>query len=392
MIYYFFIKIINSFDINWCEPPLLSYEPILNADLIQVQLITRHGARTPLHISKFKSNIWRCNETEINSIDSKLSRPSHIHVIWGKSIFLGDCLYSQLIEKGSIALNKLGKYINDIYIKQLKFLPSNYKPSIMKFRSTSTHRTLHSSMAFINGLYHHKPPVIIELAEKSYDHWRRASSICPNLKESMDSLKGSKEWNELNLTDNELEQNMSKSFFTKWSSTNDISTSSRCNNLPLPSTVDISLLDKATLHKAKQLQFVYSHQTVYPLFFSYCASEMLNNMIDRITGNSSIRFIHWSAHDGNILGFLGYLGYSDGKWPPYGSYIITELWKLKISGKFIIRFIFNGKVINIPRMLNSKNIPFNEFFKFVKNNLPDLINDCGFNKINFLKSVTKNID
>lgn len=387
----FFFSAGFSFDIHWCEPPLPEYEGIPNADLVQVQIITRHGARTPLHISKNFSNLWICNETEIFSIDSKLSRPMKVNNAFGKSVFLGDCIYSQLTGKGADALFRLGKYIHNIYVDRLKFLPTTIKPTIMKFRSTSTHRTIHSSMAFISGLYEQRPSINLELAEKTYDHWRRASELCPKLKESMDSLKGSAEWNSLNLTNDELESNMSKSIGTKWSSTNDISTSSRCNNLPLPPNVDISRLDEATLLKARQMQFVYAHSSVYPLFFSFCAAEMVNHMSERLNGNSSIRFIHWSAHDGNILGYLGYLGYADGKWPPYGSYIVTELWQQK-NGKAIVRILFNGKPIKVPRMLNSVTFPFTEYKKFVVNHLPDLKFDCGFNQKKFFQSTVKYSD
>lgn len=374
-----------QFDKSFCEPPYPPYKPANDADLIQVQILSRHGARTPLHVPKNLSNIWICLNTEQASYDTNHTHTIHILNTYGKSIYRGNCQFGQLVGKGREALTRLGEYIRKIYVDTIKFLPTNYIQSIIKFRSTHTLRTLHSQMAFIRGLYPEDAYIQIEVADKLYDNWRRASAICPQLIPAMDQLSHSKEWKEAGLIDQNLSRIMMDIFGVKWEHTNDAATSARCQGLSLPPNVTNALIDRAVTLKAKQMQFIYSHDKIFPLFFSFSAAEMLNEMIKRVNGESKLRFIHWSAHDGNILAFLGYLGYKDGKWPPYGSYIIVELWRSRTDKQFFLQFRFNGDLMKVPRFSNNQSILFQDFRNFVTINMPDIIEECKFDIEKFQK-------
>lgn len=381
MLIIFFPFLICSFDQSFCEPKIEKYKARKDADLIQVQLLTRHGARTPLHSSKTLRNQWTCLHTEISSIASELSRPLHVANVHGKSIFLGNCQFGQLVDKGHDALTRLGAYIRDVYIDKLKLLPKKFNPKIMYFRSTYSLRTMHSMMALVKNLYPNLTEITIHTADKQYDPWRRTSSLCPRLEEVTESIQKSDEWKKENLDgDPELTSKMKRIFGVKWEHTNDAATSARCEGFELPPNITHKEIDRAVSLKARQRQFILSHESIFPLFFSYSMAEMLNEMIDRINGRSKYRFIYWSAHDGNILAFLGFLGYVDNKWPPYGSFIVTELWKYRENGgKFFLQFRYNGKILKAPRFMNSSDIPFDDFRKFVTKNMPDMVKDCHFN-------------
>ncbi|OHS98336.1 histidine acid phosphatase [Tritrichomonas foetus] len=379
---------VSSFDPSYCEPPLLNYQTRNDADLIQVQILTRHGARTPLHTSKTQKNVWTCEHTELKSIEDDVSHPLHVTNSFGKSIFMGNCQFGQLVDKGHNALTRLGQHMREIYVNTLKFLPTRFNHNIMKFRSTYTIRTLHSQMAFVRGMYPDISELTIHTADKQYDPWRRTSNICPKLTEMMENLKNGSEWKEAGLDDDNLTRKMSAVFGVHWEHTNDAVTSTRCEGFPLPPNITHEEIDKAVSLKARQRQFIFQHDSVFPLFFSFSAAEMLNEMIDRINGESKLRFIHWSAHDGNIMAFLGFLGYGDDRWPPYGSYIVAELWKFRKGKQYFIQFRYNGKLLKIPRFSYSRVIPFDDFKKFVKNHIPDMRRDCNFDLNNFLKKDT----
>ena len=197
MISLFFI-FISSFDDSWCEPPLLNYPMRNDADLIMVQILTRHGARTPLHQSAKYPHVWQCNNTEYfsepNLINEGTLNPLKIHVSESKSIFLGDCHFGQLNSKGANALQRLGKHMRQFYVEQMKFLPSKFNPSIIRFRSTRTHRTLHSQMNFILGLYQNidkdnNANITIIAPEKAIDPLRNLPSICTNLKKTIQEVE-----------------------------------------------------------------------------------------------------------------------------------------------------------------------------------------------------------
>ncbi|KAK8870533.1 2-phosphoxylose phosphatase 1 [Tritrichomonas musculus] len=418
---FFFFIFTSAFDDSWCEPPYLDYPMRNDADLVMVQILTRHGARTPLHQSLKYPHVWQCNNTEYFSQSNiNIHSPLRVFVSESKSIFLGDCHFGQLISKGANALQRLGKHIRWIYVDQMKFLPSRFNPNIIRFRSTKTHRTLHSQMNFILGLYpnmniEYNSSITIIAPEKSIDPLRHLPAVCTNLKKAVQEVQKSDEFIQKFSDRKKIWTDVGNVLGVKAKSAPDIVMSARCNyitdSLPMynfgknhlyssfnldnsditnssTSIINEDVLDSASLLKAEQQKYIFMHPKVFPLKFSFAIAEMANLMIDRINGNSKIRFIHWSAHDGDIFGFLGYLGTGSDKLPPYGSYIITELWKFRHSGEFFLRFIYNGKVLRVPRLGNIKNVLFDDFLRFVKVNMPSLKVDCGFSHEKFKNAWT----
>lgn len=371
-----------------CEPKITKYMQREDADLIQVQVVSRHGARTPLHLGK-ETNAWTCTNTEQASFtDENKSTPMKINVAFGRSIFFGNCYFGQLLGKGVKQLESVGNYFRDIYIKKLKLLPSEYDSSLMRFRTTGTLRTIHSQMAIANGLYPGNKSIIMEVADKNYDSWKRTSLVCPNFAKLLKYYAGKSEWLAEGLDEPNLTKPLEEQLGIKWSSVNDIVTSTLCQGFKLPPNITMADVDKAISLRAKQHQFLYNHDKIFPLFFSFQAIEMINEMHKRINGESRLRFIHWSAHDGNINAFLGYLGIIDGRWPPYGSFIQVELYKFRKSKQYFLMFRYNGKILEIPRFSYSKVIPLADFTAFVKANTPALLEECGFNRNKFLKQDT----
>ena len=379
-----------SFDLSWCEPNLKPHVPVDRADLVMVQLVTRHGARTPLHTTPHLPHVWRCNCTEFQLHYDAESHPLRVHVSHGDSVFLGDCHVGQLLDRGTDALFRLGQYLKSVYIDTLKLLPSKFAPHIIRFRSTNTHRTLHSSMALVDGLFPNRSLVTIHVADKFIDPWRRSSAICPNLKKNIENVRTSETYRDTFSSRTEALERAAKAIGAKTKSAPDIVMAARCNGQKLHVPDDI--FDAAALLKAEQQRFVFAHDSVFPLMFAFSAAEMTNEFIKRINGESQLRFIHWSVHDGNIFGFLGFLGTGSEKLPPYGSYIITELWRSRETGVLLVRFIFNGDVLSVPRLGNRTVVPFDEFSNFVRANIPNLTTDCGFDAAKFQRGAVSSID
>ena len=373
----------HAFDKTWCEPELKPHAPVGDADLVMVQLVTRHGARTPLHTTTRIDHVWKCNCTEYQLFYNSESHPVKVHVSHGDSVFLGDCHVGQLLDRGSDALFRLGRHLREVYVESLKFLPSRFAPHLVKFRSTNTHRTLHSAMALVGGLFPGRSLVTIHVADKFVDPWRRSSAICPNLKKNIEAVRTSDAYQKAFEKRIDALGQAAKAIGAKTKSAPDIVMAARCDGQKFSTPHDV--FDKAALLKADQQQFVFKNESVFPLMFSFSAAEMTNEFIKRINGESQLRFIHWSVHDGNIFGFLGYLGTGSPKLPPYGSYIIVELWRGRQTNSLFLRFTFNGDVIPVPRLGNRTHVPFHEFASFVRATLPNLTTDCGFDAAKFQK-------
>lgn len=381
-----------SFDETWCNPPHMQFVDVAGADLIQVQVITRHGARTPLHISNNYNQIWMCNNTEFVLNRVYEANPAKVHVSYGKSLFGGECHFGQLVAPGEIALKTLGEHFSRIYIKHMKFLPNEMIPSLMSFRSTSTHRTIHSAMAFINGMYPNHTEIAIDVADKDFDPWRRSSLVCPNLKKRIDSLKESPEFISQYGAAEEQTEIASKATGVKTKAAPDVYMASRCAGLHRPNTEADNILDKEALRKARQQEKVFSDENIFPLAFSFPISEIINCAAARISGESQTRFKLWSGHNGNILGLLGYLGLPIKILPPFGSYFVFEFWKNSSSKEIFVRMNYNGKYVSIPRLNSKEHVPFSDFYAFVQAHMPSLYQECGFKPEKLKESTVQKID
>lgn len=381
-----FFYIALSFDNFYCEPFLPKYNIVgNNSDLVQVHIITRHGARTPLHISKKFNNQWVCKNTELISFEPSFKNSLHVSVQFGRSIFKGNCLIGQLVDKGVTALIKLGKYIRRIYVDEMKFLPNNYVEYYLKFRTTRSHRTIHSQMSFIKGLYPDASNVVLNIADENNDPWKRAKLLCPKFNKIYKHIKLTDEIYRTKFKDDTFTSKLSKLLGVNWGFVNDAITSSKCEGLPIINNLSDRAIDEAIRLKAMQMQYIYSHNSLYNLLVSYSLAEMINEIIDRINGMTSIKLVHWSAHDNNLLGILGYLGYKHEIWPPYGSFITVELYKDRNTKNFFLIFKFNGRTITIPRFNNRTVIPFDEFRKFVDKHLPSPKDECRLDINSYLK-------
>jgi acid phosphatase len=232
-------------------------------------------------------------------------------------------------------------------------------------------------MAFLQGLYPDSTGVSIFVADKSLDPWRKSSSICPRLKDRIKSVRDSSTFTSTFSQNRSVLGQISLQIGIDVSSLPEIVMATRCDGRTFDNATE-PLLDVSAYLKGAEQAFVYAHESVFPLAFSFSAADMLNAMIARINGASAIRFIHWSAHDGNLLAFLGYLGAGLNILPPYGSFIATELLSSRADGRLVVRFIFNGKVMSLPRFGNVSLLPFGDLVAFVRGNMPDVQAACGF--------------
>lgn len=392
MIFISFLFLVFSFDSSWCRVDYKKYEPLEDHDLIQVHVVSRHGMRTPLHLSEHIKHFWNCNYTEHkyygvhDKMTNNTMKSLKINVLYGKSLLKGDCHFSQLINEGNNELIKFGRYLRSVYIDKLKFLPSNINELLVEFRATNSHRTIHSSIGLISGIYPNSTAEI-KIADKDTDILRRGNLVCPTLKNRVGKIK--KKFIKESFNDKILVNSVSKYLQIKGSSLTDIIISSRCNNINLHKNVSDYILDDVCNIKAKQQYYVFSDPSVFPLSFSFPMSEILNHIYERISGNSTLRFKHWSGHNGNIVSFLGYLGVVIEKPPQYGAYVTLELWKAR-NNKYVIRFLYNGDVVTPKRFSKEPIVGLDVLSNFTIKNMPDIISDCGFNREAFLSSTVFN--
>ena len=364
-----------------CKPEFPEYEAIEGYDIIQVQVLTRHGLRTSLHVPPKFSNIWRCRNSRASTTASRLSNTVKVHISDGKSVFLGNCFVGELIGKGADGLCNVGNYMKQVYIVQLKFLPSIPVASIARFRTTATLRTISSQMNFVKCMYPDGGVIEIELAEKTSDVWKQPETFCPNMNVEMERLKNSPDFQ--TYINKSFVEEMHDLTGAAWRHTYDALVPPYCENLSLPNGVDFDTLQRVASAKAVQGYYVFNHETMRNFSCGFMSADILNQMIKRINGESQIRFIYWSAHDVNVISLLGYLGYKDTTWPPFGSYIQVELLKNRVSGNFGVCFRYNGKIIESDIFNNQRVVDFHVYQQYVIDHVPSL-EICGFNSTAYM--------
>jgi len=142
-------------------------------ELVQVQVITRHGARTPLLPSAgtvdemfngMNPYVWECEsfqetdptlylrpegEADISYDDYK---KKSLHSYEKPKIF-GTCVDAQLTLEGMKQSWEFGQLLRERYVNLAKFLPSTYNPETFWIRSSNTSRTILTARQVMRGFY-----------------------------------------------------------------------------------------------------------------------------------------------------------------------------------------------------------------------------------------------
>ncbi|KAM9978392.1 hypothetical protein ACTFIY_012156 [Dictyostelium cf. discoideum] len=142
---------INSRDLkNEHSDPKFKFSPLRSTDvhledyddekykLKFIQIVTRHGRRTP-ESNRTPLTMWMCNSMD--------------HLISNKDSPRPNCNPGQLTVLGIVDQINVGKIYRKLFIDHLGFLDSQYNKDQIFIRSTNTTRTISSARSLMHGLY-----------------------------------------------------------------------------------------------------------------------------------------------------------------------------------------------------------------------------------------------
>eukprot|EP00775_Hariotina_reticulata_P008608 gene8608-8789_t len=136
-----------------------------NAQLRLVQVVFRHGARTPLTDDAF---LWQGQDWNMSTILS------------------GGAAKGELTIVGQLQALELGYWLRQQYIDSLGFLPASYKPGVLAARTTNFSRTRATLAGVLTGLYPGHPEPIPVTTSSDLDEIMYADTKrCPHLKTLM---------------------------------------------------------------------------------------------------------------------------------------------------------------------------------------------------------------
>ncbi|KAJ2391979.1 hypothetical protein GGI05_002800 [Coemansia sp. RSA 2603] len=410
---------------NYCNasfPTASTYSSVSGATLEFVQVIVRHGDRTPVVVAPGQNVSWNCdgyNEniylkdptSEALSSSALVSQKVEIPAWNGKygfsnQLWQGTCNVGELTDTGKKQHQNLGSQLRSIYVNKLGFLPDWLdNPNKLYVRTTHYHRTKNSAEQLLGGLYPFRGvtddmkipmytyPVEIETMDANSD-------ACPAVDTVWYDIISSSPYQTFFTGQSALMSklagilNVSGSTWTMvWDGYADTLFTRMCQNKGLPCSSNGSVCatsaDRDQVKRNANFDWAYKYRD-HPLAKTYTRlhigsfigtlRDQLQNVVAGTTG--SVKFALYSGHDTTIGPILGSLKASNRQmlWPPYASNLIFEVWK-KTDGSRYVRVLYNGEVLKLQdgfKWCDLSACPINTFTTYLANYIPsDITTECN---------------
>jgi len=356
-----------------------------DAELIKVQVITRHGDRTPLVTLDNFDEKWECDDARSLSFTKRggaqssaltenyyeIPRSYPFNVLWK-----GSCDAGQLTAKGSRQHYELGKTLREIYVDRLGFLPKVVQTpeegrQAVYVRSTDYKRTQDSARFLLSGLYPASTtltktpafrlatrPTLMDSLNPSTlkDNWK-----CPRLNQLLDEIAKTPEMSSFYSSTEEFRKRVRdainpSALFNREPSMVDfmeVFMTRICNKIELPCFSKDCVVSK-DVDKVQELVAQEFELRLRGLKISKSINQLemglfLKELTESLT-KTRPAFELYSGHDTSLSGILALLDAEDLRCPPYASNLIVELWRMKSSTRKLIRFIYNGNVLKTKWM------------------------------------------
>ncbi|ORX78455.1 phosphoglycerate mutase-like protein [Anaeromyces robustus] len=415
----------DSSKLKYCQagkPSVNNYKEIEGYTLQSVQIVTRHGDRTPLTlVNDNEENVWQCkapkeyvsiNEpygalTYLKFIDTA-ANPDYSNPFIRKSFWKGTCFPGQLTQRGSEQHVELGKALKEIYVDKLKFIDEK-SLSDLYVRSTNVLRTQLSVQSLLSGFMPNRTEAIpIHTLPHEIETTFPNQNACPVLKKLNQKIKNEENWKNYIKKNTELKKKLDTYMSYPLNDDNygfqkyvDVFLARACHNMKLPCVEEnckytTEMLQQINDNADFEYGYIFSkaeHSKKYlTVGIGYFLREIINNMGSTVGSkhdrdlSKTPSFYIFSAHDNSVAPIMGALGVEPMEWPPYASNLIFELWKDNDSNidsvnfnDYVVRVIYNGEVIK-TNWCDFNQCPLSSLYYKFKEYFPSI--DACFEYIN----------
>ncbi|KAN0041333.1 hypothetical protein ACTFIV_003871 [Dictyostelium citrinum] len=390
----------------YCQAP--EPTPSLNTDgltLKMVQILTRHGDRTPLYSTlKPTMNTWDCNlgwlmVSSLNNVPGPATGVDRLFrkvYMPNREYFPGNCSDGQLTSLGFQQHLQLGQSLRQLYVDKYELLPSELSvdaASTIWVRSTDVPRTIQSVQGHLTALF---PPttvasgsgipiININTMDSYYENMTPNPVLCPELATLIANTTTTPEWEEFvrNTTQlrNDVMETLGISVFPGWSSLMDLFFATQCHDFPLPDGITQDMVTQVYEAAYWQYQYQLSFPMIARLGMSTFLEEVVDNIRAFVNGTSSVKYIVFSGHDDSVGPFTNLFGLMK-EWPPYASHVELELWADQ-KDNYFLQFKFNGQSYTLNGCENVM-CPIDSFFETAYSILvPNYADACSNSTMTF---------
>ncbi|XP_043312631.1 lysophosphatidic acid phosphatase type 6 [Cervus canadensis] len=351
-------------------------------ELKMVQVVFRHGARSPLKpLPQEDQQVeWKPQlievppQTQLDYTVTNLAGGPKPHSPFDsqyrETTLKGGMFAGQLTKVGMEQMFALGERLRKNYVEDIPFLSPTFNPLEVFIRSTNIYRNLESTRCLLAGLFQRQKegPVVIHTDEASsevlypnYQYcWnlqkrtrgrRQAASLQPGISEDLKKVKegmgiaSSDEVDFLVLLDNMAAEQVHK----------------------LPSCPTLKrfawMIEQRAVDTASyilQWEDREGLQMAVGPFLHILESNLLK-VVDPATPPSKTRKLYlYAAHDVTLMPLLMTLGIFDHKWPPFAVDLTMELYQHRESKEWFVQLYYRGKE-QVPKGCPDRLCPLDKF-------------------------------
>jgi lysophosphatidic acid phosphatase type 6 len=348
-----------------------------------VQVVFRHGARTPLSKKYWPALVDRWDVCSLPfdpvPVDVKdengAPRPENVHnKLQVETVFNGGCHKGELTREGHIQARELGHWLRERYVDALDFLPQSYMDGLVYSRTTNYARTVATLQGVLTGLFPNTRAAIpVHTTEEMDEILFGNAKACQRLNSLIRGIAAKAKAEPLPEDVEQLQQTVQAALGLPateridFLDLHDAMTTMLTHGKPIPPGLqDAKLLKQIEEQAAKKFALYVAgispaalHQDTKHQVLRLGMGRLLKLMLCRmeeamkeertlqsedVSGRGQPRLYLYSGHDSTIMPLLAALGRpTDDHWPGYASNLVFELWERASNGEPYVMVLYNGK-------------------------------------------------